>query len=129
MKLKMKKVKNKEPSRELVVYREIPDFEIVGESFRKDTLIWLLRSRGCDPTSRGRCEVVAELVREPHNIKDPNAIAVLIDGYLTGYLSRTDASVQCGRVERLAKLSRVGFAAAICVGSDGHIGVFRSFHR
>jgi hypothetical protein len=61
---------------------------VVGESYRQDTL-WALV--GGIRSEDVRVEIVAELVPEPENQYDPNAVSVLIRGELVGYLSRDDA--------------------------------------
>lgn len=68
------------------------DLEVVGESYRQDTL-WSICSSA--PGDRVRHEVVALLVPDPQNPHDPNAIAVHVDGGLVGYLAR-DTAVQYG---------------------------------
>lgn len=64
--------------------------EVVGESHYQDAL-W--RCVGDDDGERVRCQVQAVLVHEPKNPHDGNAIAVLLEGEVVGYLSREDAAV------------------------------------
>lgn len=64
--------------------------EVVGESHYQEHL-W--RLGGGVQTERIRCAVQAVLVPEPDNAHDRNAICVLIDGGVVGYLSREDAVV------------------------------------
>lgn len=64
--------------------------EVVGESHYQEHL-W--RLAGGVQTERIRCAVQAVLVPEPDNAHDRNAICVLIDDGVVGYLSREDAVV------------------------------------
>jgi hypothetical protein len=64
--------------------------EVVGESHYQEHL-W--RLAGGMQTERIRCAVQAVLVPEPDNPHDRNAICVLIDDGVVGYLSREDAVV------------------------------------
>jgi predicted Zn-ribbon and HTH transcriptional regulator len=79
-----------EPERIALVLQGDETLEVVGESYRQDDLWQLAGGRGHD---RIRCEVTAVLVPEPENPHDPNAIKVVIDGRLVGYLSREDAAI------------------------------------
>lgn len=63
---------------------------IVGESHYQDAI----RSAcGWKPGTDTAFDCMAELVPEPTNPHDPNAIMVQIDGRCVGYLSRDDAVV------------------------------------
>jgi hypothetical protein len=62
--------------------------EVVGESHYQDHL-WQLA--GGLQAERIRCAVQAVLVPEPDNPHDSNAVCVLIDDGVVGYLSREDA--------------------------------------
>lgn len=62
--------------------------EVVGESHYQAAL-WALV--GGDRGERVRSHAVGVLSREPGNPEDENAIQVLIEGHLVGYLSREDA--------------------------------------
>jgi hypothetical protein len=64
--------------------------EVVGESHYQDAL-WSIV--GGVRQEHVRHEIHAVLMPEPDNAYDPNAIKVLIDGNLVGYLSREDAAV------------------------------------
>lgn len=55
-------------------------YDLAGESHYQDALIW------CDPGSP------VELVREPENPHDANAIAVKSGNETLGYIARADAS-------------------------------------
>lgn len=61
---------------------------VVGESHCQDAL-----SAICGGHNREghEMEVVAQLVPEPRNRFDPNAVMVMIDGHKVGYLMRDDA--------------------------------------
>jgi hypothetical protein len=76
------------------------DFDIVGESYCRDALLRIAARRGGVPV---HCN--ADLVFEPDNPYDPNAVAVVIDGLKVGHLSRQHAA-EYGRV--LASLDCAG---------------------
>jgi hypothetical protein len=59
---------------------------VVGESHHADELDKVTGG------GIGEHELVANLVREPDNPYDPNAIAVVVHGLSVGYLSRDDAT-------------------------------------
>jgi len=79
------------------------DLEVVGE-LSYQAALWQLSGRAVG--DKIRCETVAVLVPEPANPHDPNAIAVHIDGYLVGYLSRGEAQVYLPGLRQL--MSRLG---------------------
>ncbi len=62
--------------------------EVVGESFYQDALLAIAGPK-TDASCRKR--KWAQLVREPQNEYDSNAVAVYIDGRKTGHLCREDA--------------------------------------
>jgi hypothetical protein len=72
--------------------------EVVGESHYQEDLWELAGGRSVD---RIRCGVTAVLVPEPENVHDSNAVKVLIEGRLVGYLSREDAVAYLPGLERL----------------------------
>jgi predicted Zn-ribbon and HTH transcriptional regulator len=80
------------------VLRGHDTLEVVGESHYQDDL-W--RLAGGFSADRIRCAVAAVLVPEPDNPHDSNAVKVLIDGHLVGYLSREDAVVYLPGLRRL----------------------------
>ncbi|KIQ64638.1 hypothetical protein TR51_10430 [Kitasatospora griseola] len=59
---------------------------VVGESYHSDQL-----ERISGPEAAGEKQLVAELRREPRNPHDRDAIQVLIDGGLVGYVPKEDA--------------------------------------
>lgn len=61
---------------------------IVGESHYQDAI---RAACGAGPGEDVGFDCIAELVPEPTNKHDPNAIMVQIDGRRVGYLSRSDA--------------------------------------
>jgi hypothetical protein len=63
------------------------DVEVVGESFYQDSL-WKLVGGRSQSGERVRQETFAMLVAEVGNPYDSNAVAVWIDGYKVGHLSR-----------------------------------------
>jgi hypothetical protein len=103
--------------------------EVVGESYRQEALWRIVGGRTSEPV---RYETVAELVPDPSNGYDENAIEVRIDGTLVGYLSRQDAVIYRPGLVLLRENSasgRVAFHAVIVGGGPrpdgiGKLGVF-----
>jgi hypothetical protein len=64
--------------------------EVVGESFRQEAL----RALSGGSTTEGVVNrvVTAEMIREPENAHDPNAVRVEVGGMHVGYLPREDAA-------------------------------------
>lgn len=91
--------------------------EVVGESYRQDTLWRLVGGRRPRPV---REEIVAVLRPDDDNEYDANAVAVLIDDQLVGYLSRGDAARYRPGIEAvIARLGVVALRGAI-LGSGQH---------
>jgi hypothetical protein len=67
------------------LYENVP---VVGESFYQPALLAIT---GAERGEAVECECIAELIPEPENPHDPNAIKVLIDGLQVGHLSRQNA--------------------------------------
>jgi hypothetical protein len=110
----------------LARYRGGETLEVVGESYRQEDL-WAIINRR--PTSDRVSErVVAELILEPHNQYDGNAVAVWVHGRHVGYLSREDAAVYGPGVKSLAAHGPVTLNAVIVGGGFGDdqalLGVF-----
>lgn len=83
----------------------------VGEFYRQDNVEQVVRGRGGDPRSGGSIDLSMAVVREPTNQADPNAVAVLADGIIVGYIARTDAYSYHQGLNRLAsrgQTARVG---------------------
>ena len=102
--------------------------DAVGEPHYQDALEAIAGGR----TEEGAdLETVALLVPEPSNRYDPNAVQVMIEGKVVGYLSRRNAAILQGPI--LAKMRReqraVACRARIVGGWDrgrgdrGHFGV------
>lgn len=99
---------------------------VVGESHYQANIDQIVGGKTRDGHEH---ECMADLVPEPDNRHDPNAIAVEIDGLKVGYLSRPHAKVltKILRSRRLAGAQ----AKAVIVGGwtgwkgaeDGHYGV------
>lgn len=79
--------------------------EVVGESYRQDALWRLVGGRRSQPV---RQEIVAVLVPED-NPHDANAVSVLIDDQLVGYLARAEAARYRPGVEAL--IGKIGIVA------------------
>jgi hypothetical protein len=103
--------------------------EVVGESGYQDALWTIVGGRRRESV---RYETEAVLEPEPDNPYDPNAIKVLVDGNLIGYLSRDDAATYLPGLLRLMEESptgRVALEAQIVGGGPrrdgiGYLGVF-----
>lgn len=91
--------------------------EVVGESRYQDDL-W--RLAGGFRVDRIRCAVMAVLVPEPGNPHDSNAVQVLINGCLVGYLSREDAAVYLPGLLRLMALHETPVALTGHIVGGGH---------
>lgn len=116
-------------SNEVNLYAGDEPLEVVGESRYQDALWRIVGGRRREPV---RYETKAVLEPERDNTYDPNAIKVLIDGALVGYLSREDAASYRPGLLRLMESSPTGcvaLAAAIVGGGPrsngiGFLGVF-----
>jgi hypothetical protein len=99
-------------------------FPIVGESHYQEDLEHLAGGR----SEEGATKVVwAELVHDPQNKHDRNAIAVLIDGVKVGHLGRDDAREFLAAMEAHGSEARAVCSAVICGGwqrPDGDVGHF-----
>ena len=85
---------------------------VVGESNYQPALV---RVSKCPPTGDHRYECSAELVLEPTNPYDENAVMVKIDRERVGYLPRAIAKEFGGRLRSLAKQGK----PAICMAFVG----------
>jgi hypothetical protein len=101
---------------------------VAGESHYQDHL-W--RIVGGRQTNRITHNVVAILVPEPKNLYDPNAIAILINGEIAGYVPAHLATLFLPGLKALARRANrpVGMRGAICGGGIrgdgiGLLGVF-----
>lgn len=101
--------------------------EAVGENNYQEAL-----GRICGGHTRDGHDyrVTAFLVPEPANRYDPNAVRVLIDGHLVGYLAREQATRVAGRLRDLGLSERGVTCAATIRGGwrtnqhdAGHFGV------
>ncbi|SEH16317.1 HIRAN domain-containing protein [Thermoleophilum album] len=102
--------------------------EVVGESRYQEALEAIAGGR----TEEGAdLETVALLVPEPTNRYDPNAVQVMIDGKVVGYLSRENAEVLQPRILEMVRRTRRAVACRARVvggwnrgrGDRGHFGV------
>ena len=101
-------------------------YEIVGESFYQKDLARIAGPK--EPQSKSHyCKAL--LICEANNPRDPNAVAVMIDDSIVGYLSREDAIDYRGFLEEgFSEHPLVVVDALICGGwldekSEGHYGV------
>lgn len=71
---------------------------VVGESFYQPAL---LAVTGAAAGEEVRHDCIAELVPEPENPHDPNAVKVMIEGQQVGHLSRSDALLHGPRIQSM----------------------------
>jgi hypothetical protein len=88
---------------------------VVGESFYVKGIAAALADQGN--------ECLAELVPEPDNPYDCNAIAVVISGHTVGHLSREHAEVLCHRITARTKATGACVVRARIGGSQNRWGV------
>jgi hypothetical protein len=102
--------------------------DVVGESRYQEALQAIAGGR----TEEGAAlQTVALLVPEPTNRYDPNAVQVMIDGTVVGYLSRANAEVLQPRILEMVRRTRRAVACRARVvggwdrgrGDRGHFGV------
>lgn len=102
------------------------DFDIVGESFYQ---VALDRVAGGKTAEGHELDAEADLIFDPENDYDPNAVKVVIDGLQVGSLSREHAAAYRQRMERLGFDGRTARCDAVIVGGwerssdSGHYGV------
>jgi hypothetical protein len=89
------------------------DVEVVGESHYQAALEWAAGGRR--PQS-AQVPVIAELIREPTNRHDRNAVRVVVGGQTVGYLCREDAEDYQGLLRRLEREHRPARCRATIVG-------------
>ena len=94
------------------------DLDVVGESYCRDHLVSLVKSRSAEEQANGEFIVFAQFVPDPANKFDPNAIGVWIDGGRVGYIQRDDTGdihelleAAAAKGGRLIVLARVGWDA------------------
>jgi hypothetical protein len=106
----------------LPVY-EIPRggyFEVAGVAHHKGDIarIYPPRRPDQDPVTQ---DIFATLRREPENRYDPNAVAVLLEGRLAGYIPKDKAPAWSGYLARLETEGyRARVHARIWIGSDNY---------
>ena len=102
---------------------------VVGESNYQPAI---RAACGWKPGQDTRFECFAELVPEPTNPHDPNAVMVRIDGQRVGYLSRQDAKELGPVIVAGIKTHGSGMCRAFIAGrADGdttNLGVFLSLN-
>lgn len=101
-----------------------PSHDVVGEAYRTDGIRTLFPSRrlsgGYD------LDVTARLVPEPHNPHDPNAVAVVVQRVLVGYLARDEAA----KYQRLLiEMNRAGLDAIVPCTIHGYEYEERDYDR
>ncbi len=102
--------------------------EVIGESHRQEVLWRIVGGRRIEPVRHDACAV---LQPEPTNVHDSNAVMVLIENELVGYLSRHDAALYGPGLTRLMARTTtpVGLLGVIVGGGEradglGFLGVF-----
>lgn len=78
-----------------------PNIEVAGESYRESEIT---RALGRSPDVNEEIEetFVAELVPEPDNPHDKNAISVRINGHVVGYIERDQTAPSLPAIQRIA---------------------------
>jgi len=90
-----------------IAYLDVPEiqskfmFDVVGESYCRDGLMGHIRNSTPDERQEGEIYKMADLVFEPTNEFDPNAIAVYMHGPRVGYIPRSSGDA-VGAVMRKA---------------------------
>lgn len=99
--------------------------DVVGESNYQAAI---RRACGWQPGTDTHFDCMAELVPEPTNKYDSNAIMVQIDGSCVGYLSRGDAVKFGAAIKAAIQKQGVGCCRAMIAGRAGgetdNLGVF-----
>ena len=98
--------------------------DVVGESYHQDALRGLCGQTGGQGLPRR--VFTAQLVREPDNPRDPNAVRVDIGGLPVGHLSKEDAPRFHSVIKRLCEQGQAPTARAVAAGgwtSEAQIGV------
>lgn len=93
-------------------YDDCMQLNVVGESFYQDALI---RVSKCPPSGEHGYECSAELVRDPENPHDKNAVRVEVDGEHVGHLPRGSAKRFNRRLRALEEEGK----RAICMAYIG----------
>lgn len=112
-----------------ILYDGDDTLEVVGESYHQDVLWAMVGGSNWKPV---RSPITAVLLPEPDSPVDENAISVLIDGEVVGYLSREDAISYGPGLIRIIEESGGTYVALrgwVVGGGDrdgtlGHLGVF-----
>jgi hypothetical protein len=95
-------------------------FAVAGVLHHTDEIarVYPLRRAGHEPVTE---DIFATLQREPQNRHDPNAVAVLLDGHMAGYIPKENAPAWS---RYLARLEADGYQARvqarIWIGSDSY---------
>jgi hypothetical protein len=99
--------------------------DVVGESHRHRELLGLMLMLRTSP-DQYEIQTTAELVPEPTNRHDPNAVKVIIHGVHVGYLEAWQAEEWQPLLRRMATARRRAFVYAVIIGGrpqpDGMIG-------
>ena len=94
---------------------------VAGESHYQDALHAICG----DPGDEGvRREAEADLVPEPSNPHDPNAVRVEIGERLVGYLPRDEAVAYAPLIREITDRGRTPACESLVSGRGGVIGVF-----
>lgn len=119
-----KLLKRKADVMEATLYTGNETLDVVGEASYQDNL-W--RIVGGTHEVSVRKEVHAVLLPEPNNKYDPNAIRVIVNGLLVGYLARTHAVMYLPGLRQLMSKSTnsvVALNGAIVGGEGRKLGIF-----
>jgi hypothetical protein len=92
--------------------------DVVGESFHRGELLALAKRGPSDQRANGEVYVTAEVVPEPDNQYDPNAIAVRIGGHVVGHIAKDRIPDVRKRIDKARELGRVGLEVPAVIGWD-----------
>lgn len=77
-------------------------YDVVGESHYVENLEEIVREANLSPAEPGELSCQAFLLCQPSNPHDPNAVAVVIDRKVVGYVPRDEAKDLAPELRRLA---------------------------
>jgi hypothetical protein len=112
---------------QVALWCESYKYNVVGESHYRDGLLRVIAAASPDERDAGEVYTLAVLQQEPTNKYDENAVRVLIDGEVVGYVPREDAAA-LGKMVSIVDGSGGQFGAGAVIGwstyrQDAPIGV------
>lgn len=97
--------------------------DVVGESFHRTELLELIAKAPATEQQSGEVFVTALLVADRTNEYDSNAIAVMVDGKLVGYIARDETQGIHDAIRTVAEMgySPDGFYCKAVIGWSGDV--------